>query len=131
MSEAEIGQNIVPWKNEASEQAILAGSRVEEAALDSDADGMKRGVEEEREFMNKAADQFRGDRAATFLFFGIVLAGGQTLTFTQRGIVSAARENGDGSGKLLDIQRDWGGNAPGEYRPRRCHAPRQYRRRRD
>lgn len=63
MSEAEtsIGQNTVPRKNEASEQAMLAVSRVEEAAVDSmqsATDAMTRGAEEQREFAHDAAEKF-------------------------------------------------------------------------
>jgi hypothetical protein len=60
MNEAEIEQNIIPWKNEASEQAMFAASRVEAGAIDtiqSATEEMTRGAAEERQFMTKAAGQ--------------------------------------------------------------------------
>jgi hypothetical protein len=69
MSEAKtsIGQNIVPWKSEASEQAMLAVSRAEEAAdsIRSATEWMTQGAEGQREFVRNAAEQF-GDASRSF-----------------------------------------------------------------
>ena len=69
MSEAENKQNVIPWKNEASEQAMLAAARVEEAGVDSIQSataGIENGSDEQRQFMTKAADRFEEASRETF-----------------------------------------------------------------
>lgn len=58
MSEDKIGQNIIPWKNEASEEAMLAVARVGEDAIHSASAGMKEAGNEQREFVHDAAGRF-------------------------------------------------------------------------
>lgn len=89
MSEAENKQNVIPWKNEASEQAMLAAARVEEAGVDSIQSataGIAHDTDEQRQVMTEAADRF--EEASRELSDGAVEKFNMTLPFvhTQGGL---------------------------------------------